>query len=160
AFTLSSDCSLIAIASGRTITIRSLNGGSVGRTLQFDHDLNTPIAYSGSALIQPGSNSLRFSFNNVWLTQEYYAANPVLDKVHGISLALAQRLAKWLPGDNFVDLVNLETGQTWKRIPAGHGVAFSEDDSRLITFGREGRYIWSVPPRMQLFTPWAWVASA
>jgi hypothetical protein len=156
-FTVSPDCGLIAIPYGKTITIRFLNGESSIRTLQADHDLIIQATYSGSALIKCGSR-LRFSFNNLWLTQEYDTANPVVGKVRGVNWNLGQWLARRLPDEHYADLVNLETHETWKRIPAGHGVAFSDDDSRLITFGDQGRYIWTVPPRRQWITPWAWVA--
>jgi hypothetical protein len=73
-------------------------------------------------------------------------------------LELAGWLNHRLPDEYFADLVDLETGETWNRLPAGSGVAFSEDDAHFITFGEKGRYIWTVPPRTRPFTPWAWAA--
>ncbi|CAN5247673.1 hypothetical protein BH10PLA2_BH10PLA2_32010 [soil metagenome] len=159
-FTLSPDCSLIAMPSGKLITIRTLSKDSLDHAFTDNHDAQqVGCTYSGSALTRFGSK-LKFSLNNLWLTQEYSAFHPLVETARNVNADLGQWLANWLPADNFVDLRNLETGQIWQRIPAGLGVAFSEDDSRLITFGAKGRYIWSVPPRVQWFTPWALVALA
>lgn len=157
AFIVSPDCERIAILDRGLVTIRSLTEDRIIRRLQTEHDLRSPLSFSGSALIRPGSD-MRFSFDHRWIALEFRALNPVVATAQGVSLKLAQWLAQRVPSDGFVDLVDLETGQTWKSIPAGKGVAFSKDDSRLITFGEKGRYIWSLPPLLQPFTPWAWVA--
>jgi hypothetical protein len=158
-FRLSPDCRLIAIPDGISIRIVSLEDGGLLWTVPTPPSLCLQITYSGSALQVPGYG-ISFSPDNHWLTYEYQKPNVLVAKVQGWNFNLGQRLATWLPPEYYVELFDLKTGFSWLRIPAGHRTAFSDDSSRLVTFGKKGRYIWTVPPRTRPFTPWAWAALA
>jgi hypothetical protein len=158
-FCLSPDSRKLAMATDGGILVWSVEDGALIRTLPIFGWLLSNCGYNGSALT-PHETNISFSNDSRWLAEQYHWTDPIVAKSSALNFRLGGVIATCLPERNLAALVYLDSGQTWSGMPAGHGVAFSDDDSRMVTFGDEGRYEWSVPPRRQWCTPWAWVALA
>ncbi len=157
AFQFSPDCRRLAIVGEKNVLVWSLEDGNLLWTLPKLYLVCTSKIGNGSTWTQCESG-VAFSNNARWLTEEYCSSDPVADWVCSWNDNLSEIISRWFPMQDLAILIDLETGRTWPGLPAGNGVVFSEDNSRMVTFGVDGRYEWSVPPRRQWFTPWAWAA--
>ena len=159
AFQFSPDFRRLSFVANGAVSVMSLETGQLIRRIPFANHLGTSVIQTRTALKLCEARVV-FSNRARWLTEEYYRWDPLIDWAYDIDSRLGDSLSLWLPVKNLAMLIDLESNRTWRDMPAGKGVAFSEDDSRLVTFGEDGKYEWTVPPRRQYFTPWAWAALA
>ena len=102
--------------------------------------------------------SISFSADCHYLVCIYLWQHPLVGLADGCPEGLKNWLGLRFPSQERLALLDLHTGKSWRHIVGGERTAFSDDNTRLISFTDEGRYEYDVPPRWQYFTPWAWAA--
>ena len=156
-FQLSSDSRTMAVIESGQMAIWSLEDGSMLHRIS-NHRFLGGLGSGGSALYQC-KLSMALSNNSRWLLDyRHYQQDPLITRVEEWNSTVGRLLCAILPNGETSELIDLQTGRTWSGMPCVIAGTFSDDDSRLVTFSEDGKYVWSVPPRRQRAATYAWVA--
>ena len=156
-YQLSSDARTMAVIESDRMTIWSLQDGSLLHTIDRNRNFFRSRTAGGSTLLQCELN-MALSNNSRWLLiYRHYREDPLITRAERWNRTLGNLLSTFLPNGQVSELVDLRSGETWPGMPCVLAGAFSDDDSRLITFSEDGKREWSVPSRHQGTTAW-WLA--
>ncbi len=122
------------------------------RSLQDGRSLQT---YSVPA---DSTNSVRFSPDGEFVLIDCVGRNRIASLAERRMEGLDEWLERIFPWERNQTLLSLRTGRTWPGLAGDGRCRFVEDGSHLISFTKDGRYEYDVPPRWRYFTPWAWAA--
>ena len=127
----------------RLLIVHSLDDGTLVQRAHVPTDLH-PL--------------FQFSPNGQFLIGRSKEQLPFVDLAKKYSSRLEETLNKLLPEQERSVLLNLKTGDTWCDKLGKGNCSISQDGSQMMSFTDDGHYVYDVPPKLQLFTPWSWAA--